>query len=172
MRRIASSGHGQVARHLLVALRRSSTTRSLVRREEYRAELESRGAEVRLLDIERRTPALRGGVRRLRRGGVRGRRRTGRATRSASAPSTSRGSLKSIEGARLAGIDRFVQVSAINVDNPLRREHRRRLARVRSRPSATPTQRCARATSPGTIIRPGRLTDDPATGLVRRSVRT
>ena len=29
------------------------------------------------------------------------------------------GSLKSIEGARKAGIDRFVQVSAINVDEPL-----------------------------------------------------
>ena len=29
------------------------------------------------------------------------------------------GSLKSIEGARLAGIDRFVQVSAIDVDDPL-----------------------------------------------------
>ena len=29
------------------------------------------------------------------------------------------GSLKSIEGARLAGIDRFVQISAIGVDDPL-----------------------------------------------------
>ena len=47
-------GHGQVARHLLVALRRSEHDPvALVRREEYRAELESRGAEVRLLDIER-----------------------------------------------------------------------------------------------------------------------
>ena len=43
-----------MARHLLVALRRSEHDPvALVRREEYRAELESRGAEVRLLDIER-----------------------------------------------------------------------------------------------------------------------
>ena len=55
MSRIAVvGGHGQVARHLLVALRRSEHDPvALVRREEYRSELESRGAEVRLLDIER-----------------------------------------------------------------------------------------------------------------------
>src|SRR3954454_14322420 len=54
MSRIAVvGGHGQVARHLLVALRRSAHDPvALVRRESYRADLESRGAEVRLLDIE------------------------------------------------------------------------------------------------------------------------
>src|SRR4051794_16695261 len=54
MSRIAVvGGHGQVARHLLVALRRSEHDPvALVRREAYRADLESRGAEVRLLDIE------------------------------------------------------------------------------------------------------------------------
>src|SRR3954451_17565337 len=54
MSRIAVvGGHGQVARHLLVTLRRSQHDPvALVRREEYRADLESRGAEVRLLDLE------------------------------------------------------------------------------------------------------------------------
>src|SRR3954454_23416594 len=54
MSRIAVvGGHGQVARHLLVALRRSEHDPvALVRREEYRHELEARGAEVRLLEIE------------------------------------------------------------------------------------------------------------------------
>src|SRR3990170_1585322 len=55
MSRIAVvGGHGQVARHLLVTLRRSEHDPvALVRREEYREDLESRGAEVRMLDIER-----------------------------------------------------------------------------------------------------------------------
>ena len=56
MTRIAVvGGHGKVARHLhplLVAAGPHPV--ALVRREDYRAELEGRGAEVRLLDIERR----------------------------------------------------------------------------------------------------------------------
>ena len=55
MSRIAIvGGHGQVARHLIHDLRRSDhDVVALVRNEEYRPELEQRGAEVRLLDIER-----------------------------------------------------------------------------------------------------------------------
>ena len=75
------------------------------------------------------------------------------------------GSLKSIEGARKAGIDRFVQVSAINVDAPLPEgtgEVWRAYVEAKRDADAA-----LRATGlDWTIIRPGRLTDDPATGLV------
>ena len=121
MSRIAVvGGHGQVARHLLVALRRSEHDPvALVRREEYRAELESRGAEVRLLDIERDDAAAFASafegcdaVVFAAGGGPDGNQERKRTV-------DLEGSLKSIEGARKAGIDRFVQVSAINVDDPL-----------------------------------------------------
>jgi len=159
-------GHGQVARHLLVVLRRSDhDALALVRREEYRSELESRGAEVRLLDIENATAAdfatafagcnavvFAAG------GGPDGNKERKRTV-------DLEGSLKSIEGARLAGIDRFVQVSAINVDNPLP-ENTDDVWRayVEAKRDADAALRASDLA--WTIIRPGRLTDDPATGLV------
>jgi uncharacterized protein YbjT (DUF2867 family) len=159
-------GHGAVARHhhpLLVEAGRVPV--ALVRREEYRAELEALGAQVRLLDIERENAAAFArafdgcdAVVFAAGGGPDGnieRKRT----------VDLEGSLKSIEGARQAGIARFVQVSAIGVDNPLP-------------PDTDPVWRAyveakrdadaaLRATDlDWTIIRPGLLTDDPPTGRV------
>jgi uncharacterized protein YbjT (DUF2867 family) len=75
------------------------------------------------------------------------------------------GSLKSIEGARLAGIDRFVQISAINVDAPLSEgTDDVWRAYVEAKRDADAALRASDLA--WTIIRPGRLTDDPATGLV------
>ena len=113
-------GHGQVARQLIHVLRRADHDAvALVRKEEYRAELEGRGAEVRLLDIETQdvdafAAAFEGcgAVVFAAGGGPDGnieRKRT----------VDLEGSLKSIAGAKKAGIDRFVQISAINVDDPL-----------------------------------------------------
>jgi uncharacterized protein YbjT (DUF2867 family) len=147
---LAAAGHTPVA---------------LVRREEYRAELEGKGAEVRLLDVEGEdaagfAEAFEGchAVVFAAGGGPDGnieRKRT----------VDLEGSLKSIEGARRAGISRFVQVSAIGVDTALP-------------PDTDPVWRAyveakrdadAALRSSGldwTIIRPGRLTDGPPTGLV------
>jgi len=167
MSRIAVvGGHGQVARHLLVALRRSEHDPvALVRHEEYRAELESRGAEVRLLDIEREdaqafAAAFTGcdAVVFAAGGGPDGNLERKRTV-------DLEGSLKSIEGARTAGIERFVQVSAINVDDPLPEgtdEVWR--AYVEAKRDADTALRASGLA--WTVIRPGRLTDDPATGLV------
>jgi uncharacterized protein YbjT (DUF2867 family) len=167
MSRIAIvGGHGQIARHLLVELRRSEHSPvALVRKEEYRDELESRGAEVRLLDIEQEdadafAAAFEGcnAVVFAAGGGPDGnieRKRT----------VDLEGSLKSIEGARTAGIQRFVQISAIGVDDPLPDDtgdvwrayvEAKRDADIALRDSDLAW----------TIIRPGRLTDEPATGLV------
>ena len=159
-------GHGQIARHLLVELRRSEHTPvALVRNEAYRHELEGRGAEVRLLDIERQdsdafAAAFEGcdAVIFTAGGGPDGnieRKRT----------VDLEGSLKSIEGARIAGIRRFVQVSAIGVDDPLPDDTgdvwRAYVEAKRDADAALRDSGLA-----WTILRPGRLTDEPATGLV------
>src|SRR3954447_10026905 len=121
MSRIAVvGGHGQVAPHLLLALRGAAHDPvALVRREQYREELESRGAEVRLLDIEHSgatdfAAAFEGcdAVVFAAGGGPDGNIKPRRTV-------DLEGSLNSIEGARRAGIDRVVQVSAIGVDEPL-----------------------------------------------------
>ncbi|HXH77772.1 SDR family oxidoreductase [Nocardioides sp.] len=159
-------GNGQIARllhPLLVA--RGHTPVALVRSESYRNRLEATGAAVRLLDIEHSTAGDFAGVFEdtdtvifLAGGGPDGdieRKRT----------VDLEGSLKSIEAARETGIRRFVQVSAINVDEPVP-------------DSASPVWRAyveakrdadAALRDSGldwTIIRPGLLTDDPGTGLV------
>ncbi|WP_343907518.1 SDR family oxidoreductase [Nocardioides aquiterrae] len=167
MTRIAIvGGHGQVARQLIHVLRRAEHDPvALVRREEYRAELEDRGAEVRLLDIERDdvdafATAFEGcaAVVFAAGGGPDGnieRKRT----------VDLEGSLKSIEAARKAGIDRFVQVSAIGVDDPLPEDTGDVWrAYVEAKRHADAALRASDLA--WTIIRPGRLTDDPATGRV------
>ncbi len=167
MSRIAVvGGHGQVARHLLHDLRRSAHDAvALVRREEYREELERRGAEVRLLDLETADAAAYAAafegcqvVVFAAGGGPDGnveRKRT----------VDLEGSLKSIEGARLAGIRRFVQVSAIGVDEPVADDASEVWrAYVEAKRDADAALRASDLD--WTILRPGRLTDDPATGLV------
>ena len=167
MTRIAIvGGHGQVARQLIHVLRRADHDPvALVRNEAYRDELEERGAEVRLLDIERddvdafaRAFEGCGAVVFAAGGGPDGnveRKRT----------VDLEGSLKSIEGARRAGIDRFVQVSAINVDDPLPEDTGDVWrAYVEAKRDADAALRASDLA--WTIIRPGRLTDEPATGKV------
>jgi uncharacterized protein YbjT (DUF2867 family) len=167
MSRIAIvGGHGQIARHLIHDLRRSDHDPvALVRKEEYRAELESRGAEVRLLDIEQQDAAAFAAafegcaaVVFAAGGGP-----DGNAERKRTVDLE--GSLKSIEGARLAGISRFVQVSASGMDDPLPADTGAVWrAYVEAKRDADIALRASDLD--WTIIRPGILTDDPATGLV------
>ena len=123
------------------------------------------GAAVRLLDIEPARPVTSTPPSRARTPSSSPPVAAPTATSSASAPSTSRASLKSIEGAQQAGISRFVQVSAINVDEPVADDaspvwrayvEAKRDADVALRDSGLDW----------TIIRPGLLTDDDGTGLV------
>ena len=167
MSRIAIvGGHGQVARHLLVALRRTEHTPvALVRREAYREELEGLGAEVRLLDLEADdadafAAAFEGcdAVVFAAGGGADGDIERKRSV-------DLEGSLKSVEGARQAGIRRFVQVSAIGVDDPLPEDTEPVWrAYVEAKRDADAALRDSGLD--WTIIRPGRLTDDPARDAV------
>ncbi|WP_435769758.1 SDR family oxidoreductase [Nocardioides sp. SYSU DS0651] len=169
MRIAVVGGHGQVARLLHPLLVRAGHRPvALVRREEHRAALEEAGAEVRLLDIEQSdaaafADAFEGcdAVVFAAGGGPDGnveRKRT----------VDLEGSLKSIEGAERRGISRFVQVSAIDVDTPVPPGTSEVWAAyVAAKRDADAALRASTLT--WTIIRPGRLTDDPPTGLVTLS---
>jgi uncharacterized protein YbjT (DUF2867 family) len=160
-------GHGKVALRLAEALTgQGHTVRSTIRTEAHGADIEAAGAEPYLLDIEGSDAedfaevlghadavvfsAGAGGD------GNIDRKRT----------VDLEGSLKSIAGAKIAGVSRFVQVSAFGVDTPLPEDtspvwrayvEAKRDADIALRASGLDW----------TIVRPGGLTDDPATGLVR-----
>jgi uncharacterized protein YbjT (DUF2867 family) len=159
-------GHGKIALQLhplLVGM--GHTPVALVRSEDYRQELEGLGAEVALLDIENSTAddfarAFAGcqAVVFSAGGGP-----DGNAERKRTVDLG--GSLKSIQGARQADVRRFVQVSAIGVDQPVPDD-------------ASPVWRAyvdakrdadAALRDSGldwTILRPGSLTDHAGTGRV------
>lgn len=159
-------GNGKVARHVITQLvTHGHQPVALVRNPSYQHDLERLGARVRMLDIER------DGVEKYvaafaecdavvfsAGGGPDGNIQRKRAVDLG-------GSLASIEAAQQAGIDRFVQVSAINVDRPVPDSaepvwkayvEAKRDADIALRDSGLDW----------TILRPGRLTDDDGTGLV------
>ena len=159
-------GHGKIARLLHPLLVRAGHLPvALVRKEEYRLELEALSAEVRLLDIERDDVSAFaaafdgcGAVVFSAGGGP-----DGNAERKRTVDLE--GSLKSIAGAELAGIRRLVQVSAIGVDAPLPSDTDpvwRAYVEAKRNSDAALRQ----SGLDWTIIRPGGLTDDPGTGRV------
>lgn len=166
MRIAVVGGSGQIARllhPLLVAAGHQPV--ALVRSESQRTALEALGAEVRLLDIENSdvagfATAFAGcaAVVFSAGGGPDGnidRKRT----------VDLEGSLKSSAAAQSLGIQRFVQVSAIDVDNPVSPDAPAVWAAYVAAKRDADT---ALRDSPldWTILRPGRLTDAPPTGRV------
>lgn len=159
-------GAGKVARQLIPLLLDAGIEAvPLARRDEQLTELERMGAKPRRLDIEQAsadefTGAFEGcdGIVFAAGGGADGnveRKRT----------VDLEGSLKSIQAARGLGIDRFVQVSAIGVDQPLDSSAGDAWrAYVQAKRDADAALRNTQLA--WTILRPGGLTDDPGTGLV------
>lgn len=159
-------GHGKVALQLHPQLRAAGHQPvALVRKEEYRDELEALGAEVRMLDIEagdveQFVTAFEGceAVVFTAGGGADGnieRKRT----------VDLGGSVLSIEAAQRLGIRRFVQVSAWGVDDELPDDTSDTWrAYVEAKRDADTALRDSDLD--WTIVRPGGLTDDPATGHV------
>ena len=159
-------GNGKIARHLISQLAAAGHQPvALVRNPTYKHDLEQLGAHVRILDIEQDEVdhfaaafAECDAVVFSAGGGPDGnidRKRT----------VDLGGSLKSIEAAQQAGIDRFVQISAINVDDPVPDDtepvwkayvEAKRDADIALRDSGLDW----------TILRPGRLTNDDGTGQV------
>ena len=159
-------GHGQIARllhPLLVA--QGWTPVALVRSESQRAALERLGAEVRLLDLEqdeaaRFAEAFEGCDAVVFAAGGGG---DGSVERKRTVDLG--GSLKSIEAAQARGIRRFVQISAINVDDPLP-EDTDEVWRAYVEAKRDADQALRASDLDWTILRPGRLTDDAPTGRV------
>jgi len=167
MTRIAVvGGHGQIARQLHpMLLGAGHQPVALVRRQEQADALEAAGVATGMLDIENDDAAAFAAafegcdaVVFAAGGGPDGnieRKRT----------VDLEGSLKSIAGARQAGITRFVQVSAISVDEPVAEDAAPVWkAYVEAKRDADAALRDSGLD--WTILRPGRLTDDPGTGRV------
>ena len=159
-------GNGKIARHVIAQLAADGHQPvALVRNPAYKHDLEQLGAHVSMLDIEQdevdhfaATFAECDAVVFSAGGGPDGnidRKRT----------VDLGGSLKSIEAARQAGIDRFVQISAINVDHPVPDDAQPVWkAYVEAKRDADAALRDSGLD--WTILRPGRLTDDEGTGQV------
>ncbi|MCC2319591.1 NAD(P)H-binding protein [Cellulomonas xiejunii] len=166
MRVVVVGGHGKVARllaPLLVA--RGDEVVPLVRRPEHADELAALGTQPVLLDIEESdeqdfATAFAGADAVVFAAGAGP---DGNAGRKRSVDLE--GSLKSQEGARLAGVRRFVQVSAIGVDAPITDDMPAVWAAyVVAKRDA---DEALRGTDlDWTILRPGGLTDDEGTGRV------
>jgi uncharacterized protein YbjT (DUF2867 family) len=168
MTRIAIvGGHGNIARLLIPLLVEAGHQPvALVRNADYRSELEGLGAEVGILDIEQDDADAFGAafagseaIVFAAGGGA-----DGNAERKRTVDLG--GSLKSIEGAKIAGVRRFVQISAISVDEPVTADagdvwsvyvEAKRDADIALRDSDLDW----------TIIRPGGLTDEAPIGQIR-----
>ncbi|WP_375389382.1 SDR family oxidoreductase [uncultured Amnibacterium sp.] len=160
-------GHGKVALRLAEALTaRGHTVRSTIRAEAQRSDIQAVGAAPVPLDLEASdardvAEVLAGADAVVFSAGAGG---DGRIDRKRTVDLE--GSLKSIEAAGLAGVRRFVQVSAFGVDDPLPADTDPVWrAYVEAKRDADAALRAS--TLDWTIVRPGRLTDDPATGRVR-----
>lgn len=167
MTRIAIvGGHGKIARLLIPLLAAAGHQPvALVRNTDYTSELEQLGAEVSILDIEQDDAekfaaafAGAGAVVFAAGGGA-----DGNVERKQTVDLG--GSLKSIEGATAAGVRRFVQISAISVDEPLAEDTEAGWAAyVEAKRDADIALRASDLD--WTIIRPGGLTDEAPTGNV------
>lgn len=167
MRVVVVGGHGQVALRLVPLLvARGDEVVPLVRRPAHADELAALGAQPALLDIEASDAAdfadvIRGADAVVFAAGAGP---DGNAGRKRSVDLE--GSLKAQEGARLAGVRRFVQVSAIGVDAPVTDDMPAVWAAyVVAKRDADEALRDTDLD--WTILRPGGLTDDEGTGRVR-----
>ena len=167
MTRIAIvGGHGKIARLLIpVLVEGGHQPVALVRNPDHTAELQELGAEVVLLDIEASSDddfaqAFTGAGAVVFAAGGGG---DGNVERKKTVDLG--GSLKSIAGATAAGVRRFVQISAIGVDEPLGDDVEEGwVAYVEAKRDADTALRASDLD--WTIIRPGGLTDDAGTGQV------
>lgn len=160
-------GHGKVALLLARALHgQGHEVRSLIRRPEQSADVEGTGAVPYLLDIERSDVddfveafADADAVVFSAGGGP-----DGNADRKRTVDLE--GSLKSIEAAKRTGIARFVQVSAIGVDEPLP-EGTDPVWRAYVEAKRDADAALRDSGLDWTVVRPGGLTDGPATDRIR-----
>jgi uncharacterized protein YbjT (DUF2867 family) len=160
---VVAGGHGKIARHLLRLLsERGDRARGLIRNPDHAGDLEAVGADAVVCDMEREddlAPFVEGADAIVFAAGA----------GPGSGPERKRtvdygGAVKLIDAARAAGISRYLIISSIGADRPEQ-------ASEQMRPYIEAKAEADRALEGSgldyTIVRPGRLTDDPGTGHVR-----
>ena len=160
---VVAGGHGQIGLRLLrLLVGRGDRARGLVRNPDHAADLQAVGAEPVVCDLEFEedvAPFVTGADAIVFAAGA------GRG----SGPERKRtmdlgGALKLIEAARTDGIARYVIVSSIGAGNPEAASEQMRPYIVAK---ADADHALAASGLEFTIVRPGRLTDEPGTGRVR-----
>jgi uncharacterized protein YbjT (DUF2867 family) len=160
---VVAGGHGQIALKLLRLLaERGDRARGLVRNPDHVSDLEAVGAEAVLCDLEREDdigPCVRGADAVVFAAGA----------GPGSGPARKKtvdlgGALKLIDAAKENRIGRYVIVSAIGAAHP---ERASGAMRPYIEAKAEADERLAGSGLDWTIVRPGRLTDEPGTGLIR-----
>jgi uncharacterized protein YbjT (DUF2867 family) len=160
---VVAGGHGKVALRLLRLLAgRGDRARGLIRNPDHAADLEAVGAEPVLCDLEREddvAPHLEGADAVVFAAGA------GPGSGAARKRTMDLdGAVKLIEAARASGIARYVMVSSIGAGSP-----ERATGPMRPYLEAKAEADAALAASglDHTIVRPGRLTDEPGGGRIR-----
>ncbi len=156
-----AGGHGQIAMHLHPILKsRGHQVRGLIRNPEHAEELKSAGAEPVICDLEAKDDissdvgsadavVFAAGA-----GPGSGAERKWTMDRD--------GALKLIDACRKNGIKRYVMISAMKVEEPRGNE----VFQVYLKAKAEADARLRESSLNYTIVRPGKLTDDPGNGLV------
>lgn len=163
---VVVGGHGKIALRLLALLaERGDRGRGVIRDPAQAADLEARGAEPVVCDVEAEelTGAVAGADAVVFAAGA----------GPGSGPERKRtvdygGAVKLIEAARANGVERYLMVSAIGADRPERWSER---MRPYYEAKAEADAALAAAGLAHTIIRPGRLTEAPGTGRVEVAAR-
>jgi uncharacterized protein YbjT (DUF2867 family) len=159
---VVAGGHGKVAQRLLGLLaERGDRARGLVRNPEHAADLERVGAEPVICDLEREgdlSPFVEGPDAVVFAAGA-GPGSGAERKRTVDLG----GALKLIDAAKGTGARRYVMVSAIGAANPQSGPEQ---MRPYLEAKAEADQALAASGLDFTIVRPGRLTDDPGTGRV------
>jgi uncharacterized protein YbjT (DUF2867 family) len=160
---VVAGGHGQIALRLLrLMAERGDRVRGLVRNPGHAADLEAMGARAVLCDMEAEadlSPFVQGADALVFAAGA------GPGSGAARKQAVDLGAaVKLIEAARAGGISRYVMVSAMGAAHP---EHAAGPMKPYLDAKAEADRRLAASDLAWTIVRPGRLTDDPGSGLIR-----
>ena len=160
---VVAGGHGQIGLRLLRLLaERGDRARGLIRNPDHAADLESAGAEPVLCDLESEEDVA---------GFVQGADAVVFAAGAGPGSGPARkqtvdlgGAVKLIDAARANGIARYVIVSAIGAN---RRERWSEQMKPYYEAKAEADRQVEASGLDWTIVRPGRLTDEPGTGRIR-----
>jgi uncharacterized protein YbjT (DUF2867 family) len=164
---VIAGGHGQIGRRLgRLLVGRGDRVRGLIRNPEHASDLESDGIVPVVCDLEHAavgevTSAIEGADAVVFAAGA------GPGSGAERKLTMDRdGAVKLLEAARSAGVERYVIVSSVGAENPPDEDNDDVFA-VYLRAKAEADQAVMASDRAWTVVRPGRLTDEPGSGRVR-----